>query len=56
MGKEVADQWAPPYTADDGNIADQHPTDPVDVRMVPSFMGMSGEGANQSTDRPKGST
>ncbi len=55
MGKEAADQWAPPYTADDGNIADQHPTDPVAPRMVPSFMGMSGEGNNQSTDRPKGS-
>lgn len=49
-------QWAPPYTADDGNIADQHPTDPVNVRMVPDFQGMSGEGDNQSTDRPKGST
>lgn len=49
------DQWAPPYTADDGNIADQKPTDPVNVRMVPDFMGMSGEGSNQSTDRPKGS-
>lgn len=49
------DQFAPPYTADDGNIADQKPTDAVNVRSVPDFMGMSGEGNNQSTDRPKGS-
>lgn len=48
-------QWAPPYTADDGNIADEHPLDAVNVRMVPDFQGMSGEGANQNTDRPKGS-
>ena len=48
-------QWAPPYEADDGNIADQHPTEAVEVRFVPDFQGMSGEGNNQSTDRPKGS-
>lgn len=47
-------QWAPPYTADDGNIA-QREVMPVEVRMVPDFQGMSGEGNNQSTDRPKGS-
>lgn len=52
---KTSEQWAPPYTADDGNIADQHPTDPVNVRYVPAFQGMSGQGNNQSTDRPKGS-
>lgn len=49
------DQWVPPYTADDGNVADQKPLEAVSVRMVPDFQGMSGEGNNQSTDRPKGS-
>lgn len=28
----------------------------VDLFMVPDFQGASGQGANQSTDRPKGST
>jgi hypothetical protein len=28
----------------------------VEVFMVPDFQGKSGQGANQSTDRPKGST
>lgn len=46
--------WAPPYTANDGNIA-QREIEAVEVRYVPDFMGMSGEGNNQSTDRPKGS-
>lgn len=52
-GKSV--QWAPPYTADDGNVADMKPTFDAPSRMVPDFMGMSGQGNNQSTDRPKGS-
>lgn len=56
MDSKMADQTPPVYTAADGNIAGPHPTDPVTVRMVPDFMGMSGEGANQSTDRPKGSS
>ena len=47
-------QWAPPYTSDDGNVADMKPLPAANVRMVPDFMGMSGEGDNQSTDRPKG--
>lgn len=49
------DQFAPPYTADDGNIADMKPMEDPSVSMVPDFQGMSGEGNNQSTDRPKGS-
>jgi len=49
------EQWAPPYTANDGNIADMKPLSAVNVRMVPDFQGESGEGNNQSTDRPKGS-
>lgn len=55
MAKEATDQGAPPYTANDGNIADQKPLSPVSARMVPSFQGKSGEPDNQSTDRPKGS-
>lgn len=37
-----------------GNLTGHDPE--VEVYMVPDFQGMSGEGANQSTDRPKGST
>lgn len=55
MDSKMADQTPPVYSASDGNIAGPHPTDPVNPRMVPSFMGQSGQGANQSTDRPKGS-
>jgi len=48
------DQWAP--TSEEGGNLTMH--DPVlDVPyLVPDFQGMSGEGNNQSTDRPKGST
>jgi hypothetical protein len=49
------DQWAPPYKADDGNVADEKPTFDAPERMVPDFMGRSGQGNNQNTDRPKGS-
>lgn len=52
---KLADQTPPVYTANDGNIAGPKPTPAPSVRMVPSFMGMSGQGANQSTDRPEGS-
>jgi hypothetical protein len=55
MGMEKKDQEPPPYTANDGNIADMKPLSAVNVRMVPDFQGESGEGNNQSTDRPKGS-
>lgn len=55
MAQTKEDQAPPVYTAPDGNIAGPHPTDPVNVRYVPAFQGMSGEGNNQSTDRPKGS-
>lgn len=48
-------QWVPPYTANDGNIADKKPGPEAKVYMVPDFQGESGEGNNQSTDRPKGS-
>lgn len=37
-----------------GNLSGHDPT--VEVFMVPDFQGMSGQGANQSVDRPKGST
>lgn len=52
---KMADQTPPVYTADDGNIAGPKEVSAVAVRMVPDFQGMSGEGNNQSTDRPKGS-
>jgi hypothetical protein len=47
-------QWAPPYTANDGNIA-QHEIAPVDVRYPVAFDSASFRGDNQSTSRPKGS-
>ena len=37
-----------------GNLSGHDPS--VEVFMVPDFQGMSGQGANQSTNRPKGST
>jgi len=52
---KMADQTPPVYTANDGNIAGPKAIEAVAVRMVPDFMGMSGEPNNQSTDRPKGS-
>jgi hypothetical protein len=53
---KMADQTPPVYTADDGNVAGPKPTFDAPARMVPAFMGMSGQGNNQSTDRPKGSS
>jgi len=52
-GTSRADQWAP--RADEAGNLTLH--DPVlDVPyLVPDFQGMSGQGNNQSTDRPKGS-
>lgn len=38
------------------NIADSEPGPTADIYMVPDFQGQSGQGANQSTDRPMGST
>jgi hypothetical protein len=55
MASEKKDQSPPPYTANDGNIAENKPGPDADLHMVPAFMGMSGQGNNQSTDRPKGS-
>ena len=53
--RQFASVGGPGYM-DDVNLADDLPTRPVDLFMVPDFMGMSGQGANQSTWRPKGST
>lgn len=48
------DQWAP-NSPEGGNITGHDPV--LDVPfLVPDFQGMSGQGNNQSTDRPKGST
>lgn len=53
-GTEKEDQWAPP-SPEGGNLTGHDNFDLVPYN-VQSFMGMSGEGNNQSTDRPKGST
>jgi hypothetical protein len=51
MGKQRPDT-APGYHGG-GNLF----TDPTaDIYMVPDFQGESGQGNNQSTDRPMGST
>lgn len=47
-------QWTIPEQYEGGNLSGHDPM--VEVFMVPDFQGASGEGANQSTDRPKGST
>lgn len=52
---DKANQTPPPYVANDGNIAGLNPLDPVDTRFIPDFMGMSGQGNNQNTNRPQGS-
>lgn len=44
----IKDQWV------GGNLSQHDPM--VELYMVPDFQGMSGQGANQSTSRPKGST
>lgn len=44
------------YVGDGVNIADKAGGPTADIYMVPAFQGMSGQGANQSTDRPKGSS
>jgi len=41
---------------DSVNIADKAGTNAPELYMVPDFQGMSGQGANQSTNRPRGST
>lgn len=53
-GTERADQWAPP-SPEGGNLT-MHDNFDLQPYHVASFMGMSGEPNNQSTDRPKGST
>lgn len=47
-------QEAPMDQYHGGNLSGHDPE--AEVFMVPKFQGASGEGANQSTDRPKGST
>jgi len=51
---EWEDQFSPHAGHGGGNISGHDPK--VDLFMVPSFQGMSGEANNQSTFRPKGST
>lgn len=48
------DQWSTKSGEGGGNISGYDPT--ADIYMVPDFQGMSGQGANQSTHRPMGST
>ena len=50
----VRDQWAPKEQNAGGNLSGHDPE--VELLMVPDFQGMSGQGANQSTMRPKGSS
>lgn len=38
-----------------GNLGNGAPTNAPTMYMVPDFMEKSGQGNNQSTDRPKGS-
>lgn len=38
-----------------GDVANDMPGPTADIYMIPDFQGMSGQGANQSTDRPMGS-
>jgi hypothetical protein len=47
------DQWTIKDQEAGGNISGYDPD--ADIYMVPDFQGASGQGANQSTDRPKGS-
>jgi hypothetical protein len=54
VGTGREDQWSPRDQYEGGNLSGHDPQ--VDVFMVPKFQGASGEGNNQSTDRPKGST
>ena len=48
------DQWSPREQNQGGNLSGHDPE--VELLMVPDFQGMSGQGANQSTSRPKGSS
>lgn len=52
MGRDC--QWSPKEQNQGGNLSGHDPE--VELLMVPDFQGMSGQGANQSTMRPKGST
>jgi hypothetical protein len=48
------DQWSADAGHGGGNISGHEPV--VDLFMVHDFQGMSGQGNNQSVDRPKGSS
>ena len=52
--RQFASVGGPGYYGGD-NIAGDEPGPTADIYMVPDFQGMSGQGNNQSTDRPKGS-
>jgi hypothetical protein len=49
-----SEQWTIKDQEAGGNISGYDPE--ADIYMVPDFQGASGQGANQSTDRPMGST
>lgn len=55
MSQNRKDQSPPVYNFPDGNVAGENATFDAPSRMVPDFMGKSGQGDNQNTDRPKGS-
>jgi len=50
-----ANQWSPADQGAGGNLSGTDDFSLV-ADMVPDFQGQSGQGNNQSTDRPKGST
>ena len=47
-------QWSPYEQNAGGNLSGHDPE--IELLMVPDFQGQSGQGANQSINRPKGST
>jgi hypothetical protein len=53
--RQFASSGAPGYDTP-GDIANDMPGPTADIYMVPDFQGQSGQGANQSTDRPMGSS
>ena len=52
--RQYSSMGTPGYYGGDNIVADE-PGPTADIYMVPDFQGMSGQGNNQSTDRPKGS-
>jgi hypothetical protein len=53
--RQFASAGSPGYDTP-GDIANDMPGPTADIYMVPDFQGQSGQGANQSTDRPMGSS